>query len=86
MKLVYPFTSDQTPDLEQVGGKGLSLIYMKQRNLPVPPGFVLTVDFFEPWLTYIQSLPEWEKTLKQFPVMGNPLERRIGKDQVIPGV
>jgi pyruvate,water dikinase len=67
MQLVYPFASDEIADLEQVGGKGMSLIFMKQRNLPVPPGFVLTVNFFEPWLNYIQSLPEWEKTLKQFP-------------------
>ena len=67
MKLVYPFTAEENPDLEQVGGKGMSLIFMSQRSLPVPPGFVLTVDFFEPWLKYIQSLPEWEKTLNQFP-------------------
>jgi phosphohistidine swiveling domain-containing protein len=67
MILVYPFTTEQTPNLEQVGGKGMSLIFMKQRNLPVPPGFVLTVDFFEPWLKYLKSLTEWEKTLNQYP-------------------
>jgi len=67
MKQVYPFTTEETPDLEQVGGKGMSLIFMKQRNLPVPPGFVLTVDFFKPWLTHIQNHPAWEKTLSQYP-------------------
>lgn len=67
MKLFYPFSTKEIPDLEHVGGKGMSLIFMSQRGLPVPPGFVLTVEFFEPWLTYIQSLPEWEKTLNQFP-------------------
>ena len=55
MILVYPFTTEQTPNLEQVGGKGMSLIFMKQRNLPVPPGFVLTVDFFEPWLNVFKK-------------------------------
>jgi len=67
MKLVYPFTTEETPDLEQVGGKGMSLITMTQHSLPVPPGFVLSVDFFEPWLTFIQYLPLWEQTLSQFP-------------------
>ena len=46
MKSVYPFTTDETPELAQVGGKAMSLILMTQQELPVPPGFVLTVAFF----------------------------------------
>jgi phosphoenolpyruvate synthase/pyruvate phosphate dikinase len=56
MKFAYPFTTDQAPELSQVGGKGMSLIFMTRRGLPVPPGFVLSVAFFEPWLEYVKRL------------------------------
>lgn len=55
MKLAYPFTTDETPELSQVGGKAMSLIFTTQHGLPVPPGFVLSVVFFEPWFEYIPS-------------------------------
>ena len=68
MKLVYPFNADrihslEAPELAQVGGKAMSLISMTHHGLPVPPGFVLTVDFFEPWLEVIKKTPEWAKVL-----------------------
>jgi len=37
----------------------MSLILMTQKGLPVPQGFVLPVDFFQPWLEYVQATPEW---------------------------
>jgi rifampicin phosphotransferase len=46
-------------DLEQVGGKGLSLVTMARAGMPVPPGFVLTVRFFEPWIAALVVSPEW---------------------------
>jgi phosphoenolpyruvate synthase/pyruvate phosphate dikinase len=55
MKLVYPFGTDETPELAQIGGKAMSLISMTRQGLPVPTGFVLTVAFFEPWLEYIKQ-------------------------------
>ncbi len=67
MKLVYPFTADETPELAQVGGKAMSLILMTQHGLPVPPGFVLTVAFFDPWLERIQNTPEWAQALDSSP-------------------
>ncbi|MBL7065920.1 MAG: hypothetical protein ISS49_17220 [Anaerolineae bacterium] len=67
MKLVYPFTTGETPELAQVGGKAMSLITMTQHSLPVPPGFALTVAFFEPWLEYIQNTPEWGRALNSSP-------------------
>jgi phosphoenolpyruvate synthase/pyruvate phosphate dikinase len=73
MKLVYPFATEptrsprtgslETPELTQVGGKAMSLILMTQHGLPVPPGFVLTVAFFEPWLEVIKQTPEWNRVL-----------------------
>jgi phosphohistidine swiveling domain-containing protein len=67
MKPVYPFTTGETPELTQVGGKAMSLIWMTQQGLPVPPGFVLTVAFFEPWLAAIQSTPEWARVVDSSP-------------------
>ena len=67
MKLIYPFTTDESPELVQVGGKAMSLIFMTQYGLPVPTGLVLTVAFFEPWLEHIQKTPEWTQVLNSSP-------------------
>jgi pyruvate,water dikinase len=40
---------------------------MTRRGLPVPPGFVLTVRFFEPWLARVQDTPEWADVLSSTP-------------------
>ena len=42
----YKFSDKIDPELSEVGGKGLSLIKGSKSDLPVPPGFVLTVEFF----------------------------------------
>jgi pyruvate,water dikinase len=62
--VIYPFTTTPLPPLTEVGGKGLSLIKMTQAGLPVPPGFVCSVTFFEPWLTALQVTPEWTAVQK----------------------
>jgi len=72
MKLVYPFVTDETPGLAQVGGKAMSLISMTRHGLPVPAGFVLTVAFFQPWLEYIQATPEWTQVLRSSPEERKP--------------
>jgi phosphoenolpyruvate synthase/pyruvate phosphate dikinase len=66
-KSVYPLSTTETPELSQVGGKAMSLILMTRHGLPVPPGFVLSVAFFEPWLTAIQSTPAWAQVLDSAP-------------------
>jgi rifampicin phosphotransferase len=53
----FPGGSDAT--LAQVGGKGLSLIKSNNAGLPVPPGFVLAVDFFQPWLEALKTTVAW---------------------------
>jgi len=65
--LVFPFATDETPELVQVGGKAMSLILMTQQGFPVPPGFVLSVAFFQPWLEHIQNTPEWTRVLNSSP-------------------
>ncbi|MFC1936044.1 PEP/pyruvate-binding domain-containing protein [Chloroflexota bacterium] len=59
MKPVYSFSTPDSPEIAQVGGKAFSLIQMTEAGLRVPPGFVLSVGFFEPWIDEIKSAPEW---------------------------
>lgn len=63
MRFVYSFDSKETPKLAEIGGKGMSLMLMTQRGLPVPPGFALSVDFFKPWFDYIKGTSEWQKVI-----------------------
>jgi len=49
-KSIYFFPGDAKATLGEVGGKGLSLLESSRALLPVPPGCILTVYFFEPWL------------------------------------
>ncbi len=62
MALYYTFFPDEnsraedpkdvmsSPSLSEVGGKGLSLIQSSKNKFPVPKGFVLSVEFFQPWI------------------------------------
>ncbi len=59
MSTIFSFNVKHLPALEQTGGKALALIEMTQIGMPVPPGFVLTVDFFKPWLNSLQRLPQF---------------------------
>lgn len=61
---IYPFSSGRSAALDQVGGKAMSLIHMTRHGLPVPPGFVLSVAFFKPWLEEILSQPAWRSLLE----------------------
>jgi pyruvate,water dikinase len=75
MTMLYPFLTDKTPGLDQVGGKALSLISMTKHGLPVPSGFVLTVAFFQPWLDLVVASAEWSKVLGSAP---QDLEQNCG--------
>lgn len=43
-----------------MGGKAASLHRLLRAGLPVPPGFVLTVDFFADWTATLQKTDAWE--------------------------
>lgn len=60
---ILSFATHARPSLAQVGGKAHSLILMTRHGLPVPPGCVLTVDFFTPWLESIKATPAWAAVL-----------------------
>ncbi|MCH9648146.1 MAG: hypothetical protein K0U98_07905 [Deltaproteobacteria bacterium] len=57
----FPGTTG-TP-VEKVGGKGHALIRMTEAGLAVPPGAVLTTDFFAPWFDEILSSSLWQELL-----------------------
>lgn len=59
MPTVFQFNSTQLPALAQAGGKALALMETTRAGMPVPPGFVLTVDFFTPWLDALKGSPYW---------------------------
>ena len=59
--MIHPisFPGTEHTSLAEVGGKGYSLIRMISAGLPVPPGVVLTTDFFAPWFDEIQTSATW---------------------------
>ena len=59
MNLTISFPGAEQTTLTQVGGKGYSLIRMVEAGLPVPPGAVLTTEFFEPWFDEIKASTTW---------------------------
>lgn len=58
-KRFYLKDAGPLPAISAVGGKGYSLIRMAREGLPVPPGFVLTVGFFEPWFQHVTDSEAW---------------------------
>lgn len=56
---ILPFGSYELARVDQVGGKALALMQMCRAGMPVPPGIVLTVRFFEPWILALSSSPAW---------------------------
>lgn len=67
MEWTYSLDTTEEPSLAAVGGKAMSLIQMTQEGYSVPPGFVLTATFFEPWLEYVKGTAEWNRTLNGTP-------------------
>lgn len=59
MTLIVSFPGTRQTTLAEVGSKGYSLIRMVEAGLPVPPGGVLTTEFFAPWFDEIQASATW---------------------------
>ena len=59
LALIVSFPGIKQTTLAEVGGKGYSLIRMVEAGLPVPPGAVLTTEFFAPWFEEIQASAAW---------------------------
>ena len=59
MTQYFSFKDPSLPTLEQVGGKGLSLIYSNKKGFNVPSAVVLSTEFFQPWMELLKSTSEW---------------------------
>ncbi|GAG13107.1 unnamed protein product, partial [marine sediment metagenome] len=69
MALILFFPGPEKTTLAAVGGKGHSLIRLTEAGLPVPPGCVLTTEFFEPWFDEIKASAAWSALVKAAPDM-----------------
>ena len=87
--LYYPFFPNQDtkdaasqilPSLSQVGGKGLSLIQSSKNGFPVPKGFVLSVEFFQPWIDLCMDATK-SKTWKIFAEKAKIVQQRKDSSQ-----
>ena len=63
MIVMFP-TKSKLPSISEVGGKGYNLIKMGQGGLQVPPGFVLTGEFFNPWFHELHQTEAWQKFIQ----------------------
>lgn len=59
MTYLISFPGAEQTSIAEVGGKGYELIRMVKAGLPVPPGAVLTTNFFAPWFDEIQASATW---------------------------
>ncbi len=55
--------TDPPPQLKTLGGKGYSLVKMDRSGLLIPPGFVLSVAYFEPWVDQLKQTEVWRQFL-----------------------
>jgi pyruvate,water dikinase len=60
MTQYFAFNDSSLPTVEQVGGKGLSLIYSEKKGFRVPSAVVLSTEFFQPWMERLKASPEWK--------------------------
>ncbi len=67
MTLVVSFPGTEQTTLAKVGGKGYSLIRMVEAGLPVPPGAVLTTEFFAPWFDEVRASATWRSLASATP-------------------
>ncbi len=63
MSLLAPFPGTSKAPPDRVGGKGSSLIRLTTAGFRVPPGAVLTTDFFTPWFAELEQTTAWEAFL-----------------------
>ncbi len=60
MNLIFTLQTPSTPTIDQIGGKGLSLILSAKNGYNVPSAVILSADFFTKWIKQIKSTSEWQ--------------------------
>ena len=63
-KTIISLNSKELPEISEVGGKGYSLIKLNTLDLNVPPGIVLTINFFKEWIDLIKKSDLYKKFLE----------------------
>ena len=58
---IISFQTEIVPDINTIGGKALSLIKLTNNNFNVPPGIILTSNFFNEWMNLIKTSSNWTK-------------------------
>ncbi|GAA0741415.1 PEP/pyruvate-binding domain-containing protein [Clostridium oceanicum] len=66
--MIYQFNCGKVPEVNIVGGKGKALLETTGAGLPVPNGFILSVNFFKPWIKILKNTIEWKEMLKNVTV------------------
>ena len=57
--MIHTFTVETVPSIQDVGGKARSLIEATHSGFNVPDGFVLDVEYFQPWLDNVTKSDAW---------------------------
>ncbi|ORX64347.1 hypothetical protein BCR32DRAFT_287136 [Anaeromyces robustus] len=76
---IISLNSKDLANISQVGGKGYSLIKLSSLNLNVPPGIILTVDFFEDWIKKIKNSDLYKKLIIQLNDNNNDCQSLLNK-------
>ncbi|MFT7184521.1 MAG: phosphoenolpyruvate synthase/pyruvate phosphate dikinase [Oceanicoccus sp.] len=63
-KSFYSFESKSPSRLSVIGGKAHALTEARKEGFPVPLGFVLSVEFFKPWMSEVEKSKSWKSFLK----------------------
>jgi len=71
--MIVTFPGPALPNPTEVGGKAASLFRMTDAGLPIPPGAVLTTDFFAPWFELIKASATWKQLVASTPETWEPL-------------
>jgi len=60
--MAFHFASkvSKLPTLEQVGAKGLSLIFLSNKGFNIPSAVVLSTEFFRTWMDQLKDTKEWK--------------------------
>ncbi len=76
-KYVFPFDKADTKDRKLLGGKGAGLAEMIQMRLPVPPGFIISIEACLSYYERGKRLPE--DLMEEVEVNLKDLESKTGK-------
>ncbi len=58
--MIHPINTQEQVSVQSVGGKGFSLVRAAQSRMRVPEGFILSTEFFRPWMEELRSAGEWK--------------------------